>query len=199
MTGVQTCALPISKEDCELILNLNNIFGKNIGFQPIGPVGRAKDFLEKVNADINTYDKTPCPSTGLLIQPFGTAVSCCAPLSHEDYDHPLRLGNAFSEPIAEIILKWRTNPLLQTNRLWGFEPIINWLIKEQFAVDKILKDKTCQTCVALFQDSTACNIAYKNSNKFMNKLSLALSLKKYFGEEYLEEVIKKEAQRQLST
>lgn len=177
---------PFTEEDCKLILQLDQLFGRDIGFQPIGPVGRARSFVDDGAATPDSYDKSPCPSTGLLIQPFGIAVSCCAPLSHEDYDHPLRLGNAFQEPLAIIINRWRTNPLLQTIRLWGFEPVINWLEEANYPLEKILKDKSCQTCVSLIQDRNACDIAFSRASEFLHKLSLGLSLKKYFGEDEME-------------
>jgi hypothetical protein len=184
---------PFTKDDCELILKLNDLFGKNIGFQPIGPVGRAEEFIENASVSIENYEKSPCPSTGLLIQPFGTAVSCCAPLSHEDYEHPLRLGNAFTEPISSLISKWRINPLLQTIRLWGFEPVFNWLSESGYSLEDILKEKTCHTCVAIIQDKSLCEIAFNRSNEFMHKLSLALSLKQFFNERYMENAIINEA------
>lgn len=180
---------PFTEEDCHLIQNLDQLFGRDIGFQPIGPVGRAKDFVADNAASRASFDKSPCPSTGLLIQPFGIAVSCCAPLSHEDYDHPLRLGNAFTEPIADIIFRWRTNPLLQTIRLWGFEPVIQWLEDAGYPIENLIRNRTCQTCVALIQDRHACEIAYNRSNEFVHKVSLALSLKKYFGEAEMETAV----------
>lgn len=189
--------VPFTKEDCELIIELDKLFGKNIGFQPIGPVGRAHEFVSALQSTLDDYDKSPCPSTGLLIQPFGTAVSCCAPLSHEDYDHPLRLGNAFTEPMVDLINNWRTNALLQTIRMWGFEPIIKWLKNSGYPVEMILKDQACQTCVSLIQSKEACQIAFKKANEFKHKLSLAISLKEHFNENYFEDEIKEEAQNLL--
>lgn len=190
---------PFSREDVTLIIELDKLFGRNIGFQPIGPVGRAHGFTNIISATQENYDKSPCPTTGLLIQPEGFAVACCAPLSHEKYNHPLRMGNAFEEPVTELIRRWRTNALLQTIRLWGFKPVIDWLNENQLPTDYFLKDQACLICLSVMRDENARRLIQEKANLFLHKLSLAASLIKYLGEHWMEPVIMRDAEELIKT
>lgn len=189
---------PITYEEAVLIDEVHRFAGRRIGFQPIGPVGRGVDIVQLEAADDQTYDRSPCPTTGPLVQSTGLVAPCCAPLSHEEYDHPLMLGNAFEEPLVDIVERWRVHPLLQTIRLWGFEPIVGWLVKANVNWTNILSSRTCHQCVNLIREPTLANIVMDRASTLSHKVKLAIALKWYFGEDAMDRQIMKEASLALS-
>jgi hypothetical protein len=183
---------PITYPEAFLIDAVHKFAGRRMSFQPIGPVGRAAAIVQAQLATIANFDRSPCPTTGPLVQSSGVVAPCCAPLSHEEYDHPLRIGDAFKESLVDIVRKWRLNPLLQTIRLWGFDPIVEWLRGDD-AFTQILRNRQCDTCVALARDGRLMTRAAGFANRLENRIRVAQSLKVYFDESWMEESLVAEA------
>ena len=184
---------PMTYEDARLIDEVYGFAGRRIAFQPIGPVGRAADLVTAELADLTTYDRSPCPTTGPLVQPGGRVAPCCAPLSHEDGAHPMRLGNAFDEPLADIVQRWRTHPLLQTMRVFGMAPVVNWLEEAGVDTAQALRARQCDTCVALARQDDWLWLADRRARGGLHRLRLAHALETHFGETWLGEVMVAEA------
>jgi pyruvate-formate lyase-activating enzyme len=184
---------PLTYEDAAIIDKVYRIAGRRIAFQPIGPVGRAADLFEYIPT-VGHWDSTPCPSTGPLVQPGGHVAPCCAPLSHENYDHPLRLGNAFQEPLTELVTRWRLHPLLQTIRVWGFDPIIQWLVDADRSYTGILRHRTCHLCVELIRNRELCQIVMERASELVHRIKLAFALKHTFGEDWMDNELMRQAQ-----
>jgi MoaA/NifB/PqqE/SkfB family radical SAM enzyme len=189
---------PITHADAVLIDAVHRFAGRKIAFQPIGPVGRGSDLLHYIATPERDADRSPCPSTGPLVQPGGEVAPCCAPLSHEEYDHPLRLGNAFREPLAEIVTRWRVHPLLQTLRVWGFGPVFEWLAAEGGAFGHILRHRICHECVELVRDRRLCEVAMRRASEIEHRIRLAYALKQDFGEPWMDEALMREAACELA-
>ncbi|WP_437877312.1 radical SAM protein [Sorangium sp. So ce513] len=183
---------PITHDDAVLIDKVYQFAGRRIAFQPIGPVGRGNDLLQLSRVDKARYDRSPCPTTGPLVQPGGQVAPCCAPLSHEEYDHPLRLGNTQEEPLTAIVERWRIHPLLQTLRLWGFEPVIDWF-EGNARYEHILRQRMCHQCVELIRDRELCSIAMEQASRFTHRIKVAYALKTQFGEDWLDLKLRAEA------
>jgi pyruvate-formate lyase-activating enzyme len=190
--------VPITYDEAVLIDRIHEFAGRRIGFQPIGPVGRGAELVQAQHATADDYDEAPCPTTGPLVRSDGGVSPCCAPLSHEDYDHPLQLGNAFREPLAVIVGRWRVNPLLQTIRLWGFEPIVQWLRSSPRLVNS-LRSRQCDTCVAMARDRGLMLEAAAAAGRLENRIRVADALKTYFGEPWMEEALLAEADEHMRT
>lgn len=189
---------PITYEEAVLINQVYGFAGRRIGFQPIGPVGRGVDIVQLEPVDQSTYDRSPCPTTGPLVQSTGSVAPCCAPLSHENYDHPLLLGNAFEEPLVDIVERWRIHPLLQTIRLWGFEPIVGWLMEAGVNWRNLLSSRACHQCVNLIREPVLAKIAMDRASTLPHKVKLAIALKWYFGEDAMDRHVMTEASMVLS-
>jgi pyruvate-formate lyase-activating enzyme len=181
---------PLTYPEAALIDAVHKFAGRRISFQPIGPVGRGAGLVNARAATLFDYDRSACPTTGPLVQPGGGVAPCCAPLSHEAHDHPLRLGNAFREPLVDIVRRWRIHPLLQTIRLWGFEPIVEWLRHE---IGAHLRGRQCDTCVAVARDTRLMIQAARLAERLENRIQVAQALKTYFDEPWMEEALVAEA------
>jgi MoaA/NifB/PqqE/SkfB family radical SAM enzyme len=185
---------PMTQSDAVLIDEVYKFAGQRIAFQPVGPVGRAAEIFQYAPVSGDTWDHTPCPTTGPLVQSDGLVAPCCAPLSHEDYNHPLRLGNAFNEPLTTIVDRWRIHPLLQTIRLWGFEPIIRWFTESDTDYSHLLRHRTCHQCVEMIRDPKATQIAMAHANQFSHRIKLAYAILTQYDERWLDNQLRKEAQ-----
>lgn len=184
---------PLTMEDAELIQQVYKFAGREIAFQPIGPVGRAAELFQYITATQENWDTAPCPSTGPLVRSTGLVEPCCAPLSNEDFDHPLRLGNAFEESLTTIIQKWRIHPLLQTIRVWGFKPVLKWLEEADEPWNRIVRHRNCHTCVELVRNRHLCEIAMSRATDMTHRIKLAYALKQYFDEPWMDIQLRKEA------
>lgn len=188
---------PISYDEAVLIERVHRFADRRISFQPIGPVGRATSLLRAVRAPEADADLSPCPSTGPLVRTSGWVAPCCAPLSHEDHAHPLLLGNAFTEPLLTIVSRWRTHPLLQTLRLWGFKPLFEWF-RHGHAFGHVLRSRACTQCVELVRDAELCAFAMRKAGEFEHRILLASALIEYFDEHWLEDQLRAEAREMLA-
>ncbi|MBV1856445.1 radical SAM protein [Catellatospora tritici] len=184
---------PMTYPEARLIDEVRGFAGERMAFQPVGPVGRARELFEYAPVGEDSWDTTPCPSTGPLVQPGGRVAPCCAPLSHERQDHPLQLGDATREPLVDIVHRWRVHPLLQTLRLWGFGPVLGWLREGGSPYRHILRHRVCHTCVELIRDPDLCRYAMSRACEPRHRLRLAYGLRTTFGERWLAERVQAEA------
>ncbi|QPH54660.1 radical SAM protein [Pontivivens ytuae] len=184
---------PMTRDDAVLIDAVMAFAGRDVSFQPIGPVGRGSDITQSSIADAESYDRGPCPTTGPLIQWDGRVAPCCAPASHEMHDHALWLGSAHCSPIADIVRRWRIDPLLQTIRVWGFEIVRNWFAEAGVEGAHILRSRTCDTCVEMLRDPTLLAIAVERAGTLSHRVRLAYALLEEFDEPWLDELLRREA------
>ncbi|MCE7974157.1 MAG: radical SAM protein [Leptolyngbya sp. PLA1] len=189
---------PMGLEDARLIDRAHRFAGRRMAFQPIGPVGRGKLVAVSVGADSRSYAREPCPTTGLLIRADGAGAACCAPLSHEARTHPLWYGDAFREPLVRMLGRWRTDWLLQTVRLWGFELVVDWAHRDGVDVDRLLRRRACDLCVGLVTDPGVAASARARSNRLEHKVRVAAALLDHFDEPWADEALRLEAASLLS-
>lgn len=190
---------PMTYDDALLIDRVQLFAGNRIAFQPVGPVGRATEIFQYVPVQNDSWDRAPCPTTGPLVQAGGRVSPCCAPLSHEDSEHPLLLGNAFREPLVDILHRWRVHPLLQTIRLWGFAPIFEWLEDARpTSYRHILRHRACHQCIELVRDGDLLAVAMERANTMRHRVKVAFALIEYFGEHWLDAELQEEARRLLA-
>lgn len=185
---------PIGYDDALLIEEVMRFAGRNVSFQPIGPVGRGDELVESVPATAESYDQSQCPTTGPLIQWDGRVSPCCAPASHENHDHPLWIGSTHFLNITELIQKWRTDPLLQTIRVWGFGIIREWFQDAGVKNTHILTTRTCDTCVNLLRDPTLSQIALERASELSHRIRLAHALLEEFDEPWIDQLLRQEAE-----
>jgi hypothetical protein len=182
--------LPI--EDARLIADVMAFAGRRVGCQPVGPVGRGRNLFEYVPVSRRFLDTGPCPTTGPLVRAEGRVAPCCAPLSHEAFSHPLDLGNGFTDPLTDIVRRWRLNPLLQTIRLWGFAPVLDW-IEAAGHVRNFCRHRACHVCTALLADPVAAAIAAARAQAMSHRVKVAFALRQYFDEPWMDEELQQEA------
>lgn len=189
---------PISFEEAKLIWQTYQMAGRQISFQPIGPVGRGKDVAVALPVSRKQRDPTPCPSTGLLIRNDGLGAPCCAPLSHEAAESPLFMGNAFVDALGDMLTRWRLQPLLQTIRLWGFEVLEQWLAEEGIPERRHYRERVCDECVSMLTDPVTVQRLNKRASTLESRIDLAIALKRDFGETWMADALKHEAQDYLN-
>lgn len=188
----------ISYPEAELIDYVHGFAGRQIGFQPVGPVGRGAELVDAPWVSAAESDPTPCPSTGLLIQNDGAGAPCCAPLSHESRDSPMFVGNAFRDDLAGMVESWRLNPLLQTMRLWGLAPLARWLDESGHSARPFHRRQNCDECVALLGDPVRSRLLYEAASQFERRIDLAVGLQRDFGEPYMDQQLRCEARQFLA-
>ncbi len=105
------------------------------------------------------------------------------------------LGNANSDRQEDIVSRWRVHPLLQTIRLLGFGPILDWLRDE--GVDdmyrRVLRHRSCELCVQLLKDPELADWAMQHASTLTHRVKLAYALKTRFDENWLDEDLRHEA------
>lgn len=175
----------MTKEDAEIITRCHQFAGENMGFQPVGKVGRASGLVQLRRAAMLQLDRTPCPTTGPLVQPTGDVEPCCAPAAEEGYAHPMQVGNAFRDSLCKIVMRWRTHPLIQAVRLWGFGPLLEWMQAEGLPVEKLCYDRNCMTCVHLLRDRKLAEQAYRIASQPDKLMLIAAGLLDTFEEPWL--------------
>jgi hypothetical protein len=89
--------------------------------------------------------------------------------------------------------RWRVNPLLQTIRLWGFEPVVAWLSDDRPEILNHLRSRQCDTCVAVSRNRSLMERAASLANKLENRIRVAHALSTSFGEPWMEEELLTEA------
>jgi hypothetical protein len=184
---------PISFDEARLIWQTYQMAGRNMSFQPIGPVGRGKDVAVARPVGRAQRDATPCPSTGLLIRNDGSGAPCCAPLSHEAARSPLFMGNAFHDSLADMLTRWRLQPLLQTIRLWGFELLEQWLDEAGVAPRRHYRERVCDECVSMLADPALVDLLNRRASTLASRIDLAIALKRDFDEPWLADALQDEA------
>lgn len=190
---------PITYDDAVLIEHVMRFAGRDISFQPIGPVGRGGSVVADNPAGDADWDAGPCPTTGPLIQWNGRVSPCCAPASHEPHDHPLWLGDANTEPLTTIIERWRVHPLLQTIRLWGFRPLRDWFAEAGLSDGHTLRHRVCDSCVQWLRDPVLVRHAAERAAALEHRVRLAHALIEHFNEPWLDAVLRREATVYLDT
>lgn len=188
---------PMTYADAALIRDVMRFAGRNVSFQPIGPVGRGADVSESMPADGDSYDRGPCPTTGPLIQWDGRVAPCCAPASHERHDHALWMGTTRSTAIVDLIRRWRVDPLLQTIRLWGFAPLREWFAEEGVSDTHILRTRSCDSCVQMLRDPMLMEIAVRRAGMLDHRIRVAHALMVEFDEPWLDALLRQEASEYL--
>lgn len=189
----------ITHADALLIDQVMKFADRNVSFQPIGPVGRAEELVSSEISDEQSWDAGPCPTTGLLVQWDGRVAPCCAPASHESHDHPLWLGNANNMPLSTLLRQWRVHPLIQTLRVWGFQPLRDWFAEDGLLDAGILRHRVCDLCVSWLRDPVLCKHAAKRANMLDHRLKLARALLEHFDEPWIDMKLREEAQGYLAT
>jgi organic radical activating enzyme len=185
----------MTREDAEVIETCHEFAGQDISFQPISKTGRGSNLVEIRRKSRATQDTTPCPTTGPLIQRDGRVSPCCAPLSQEAAQHPLDIGNAYREPIAKLVMRWRTHPLLQAIRLWGFGVLFDWMQDAGLATEELCRDETCMTCVELAKNVELCRTALALTSRLDKRWVIARTLNEEFAEPWMEQQLHQAAER----
>lgn len=118
------------------------------------PAGRA---LEQLGLD--GYATTTDPpisactaGSSPIIFPDGKVIACIGSVIDLKSDHPLVLGNLHDEPLADILDRAETNPILHTIRVWGPRRLIALARQAGLAEhlpDHYLKDSVCYACYHL--------------------------------------------------
>lgn len=188
---------PMTLQDAQVIGTVHGFAGDRVGFQPISPVGRGNAIGLSIRRGKRDFDLDACPTTGLLIRASGSAEACCAPLSHAEVEHPLRFGNAFSDRLVDILHRWRTNPLLQTIRVWGFRPVFEWLEADGYDLSRVYNARACLQCVDLLKDPQLAQAAMRHAGSLRNRLGLAATLSEQLDEPWLDELLRAQARETL--
>lgn len=185
----------MSRGDAEIITRCHEFAGEDMGFQPVGKVGRADGLVQLRRAALPELDRTPCPTTGPLVQPNGSVEPCCAPAAEEGYEHPMQVGNAFRDSLCKIVMRWRTHPLIQAIRLWGFGPLLEWMQAEGMTVDALCHDRNCMTCVHLLRDRALAEQAYRITARPDKRILIAAALLETFNEPWMARQLELAARR----
>jgi pyruvate-formate lyase-activating enzyme len=183
----------MTRADAELIRAVQEFAGDRIAFQPVGPVGRARDFVSHAQLDEELGDPTPCPSTGPLVQLRGRVAPCCAPVSHERSEHPLIIGDASCEPLVQLVHRWRVHPLLQAMRLWGTPVLHKWLGEAGFDTSALRRERGCTSCVELIRRTELVEAAMRIASTTSNRIRIAHGLQTTFSENWLADELRREA------
>lgn len=189
---------PMTAGDAELIDNVFRFAGRKIGFQPIGPVGRAKGIPLLHLEHCATPAKDPCPTTGLLITPDGRLAPCCGPLSHSSTFGPFDFAGSPEDSIAQLLDRWRCHPLLQTIRIWGFGSVISDLERSGTPTSHLWRKRTCDQCLALIQDRDVSSALNSYGLRLRERVLVASGLQKYFGETWMADSLQQMAKETLS-
>lgn len=191
----------MTREDAELIDRVHRFAGERMAFQSIGPVGRGAELFSDVPVAVADADLGVCPTTGPLVKATGEVSPCCSSLSYATFPHPLMLGNAFTDSLAEIVTRWRVHPLLQTVRLWGFGVVLGWLREE--GVDdtyrRVLRHRACELCVQLLADPELATWATEHASTLDNRVRVAYALAEMFDEHWMDEALRDEAAAVMAT
>jgi hypothetical protein len=178
---------PLHYEEAVLIDHVRHFAEQDLQFQAISPIGRAKDLVDFPSCSAEKMDRSGCPSSCLSILANGKAAPCCGPLAMEVFDHPLIIGRIQDASLEELLLRWRTHPILQTLRLWGVSPFISWLREAGVNFHWHLANRVCFQCIALMQDARSLEIISQRSSTIEHQIKLALALHHYFDEPWLAE------------
>ncbi len=119
------------------------------------PVGRARRLV-----DNTSYPSSPCPPRAAcsmahapVILPNGNIVACFGPIVGIKSEHPLLLGNLYSEFLSEILERAEMNTLLHAIRIWGPHKIIE-MVESQANTgdlpDKYVTGSICSSCYDIF-------------------------------------------------
>lgn len=142
---------------------------KDVQFQEIALYGRASK-LKKI--------KTPkikvCEAVTPVVKIDGTIAPCCSYLVELDKSTPLHMGNFFHDEAREIYRHIKTNWLLYSIRMSGFNAIIDALQRQDLLPPTVLaNDKNmcmCTTCYQIFADSKTHDFLQDFSRKLAFRL-----------------------------
>jgi len=126
-----------------------------VGFAPVMYLGQAR---ERIAPDEFPDDNPPQPCLSLRT-PFvfsgGAVYACCGEAGNIAGEHPLFLGNVFTDGLETVIEKYDADPVLRA--LYGIGPRRIWeLLEEPLKNDReeLLLRSPCGTCRLLFEDSS---------------------------------------------
>lgn len=124
-----------------------------VGFAPVMYLGQAKDRISPEEFP-DDNPRRPCLS---LRTPFvfsgGALYACCGEAGNIPGEHPLYLGNVFTDGLLSLIEKYDTDPLLQA--VYTIGPRAMWELLEEEPGDEreaLLLRSPCGTCRLLFED-----------------------------------------------
>jgi hypothetical protein len=121
------------------------------------PTGRAQRKAHPLQYQLsNEPTVAACSMAGSpIIFPDGKVLACIGPLFSLPHQHPMLLGNAQAEPLAQIFDRAEINPLLHLIRIWGPHKLIS-LLKQNGYGDLLpsgyIVNCTCDVCFKLLSD-----------------------------------------------
>lgn len=126
-----------------------------VGFAPVMYLGQAKD---RIAPEEFPDDNPPRPCLSLRT-PFvfsgGALYACCGEAGNIPGEHPLYLGNVFTDGLLPLIEKYDTDPLL--GAVYTIGPRAMWELLEEDPRDereRLLLRSPCGTCRLLFEDAS---------------------------------------------
>lgn len=119
------------------------------------PVGRAKDAVPKEELRLNWIPEVgTCSMLRVWIaDPYGVVFACCG-TAHSDM---LVAGNAFEEPLKDIVNRANVNPLFNALAAWGGPYMLIKLLAEKGQKHYMQRSYTsaCHACHEVLQDKKA--------------------------------------------
>jgi hypothetical protein len=121
------------------------------------PVGRAGKTRRR--SDYHTAPDPPAGACSMaswpVVFPDGGVVACIGPLLTLPRTHPMYLGDLHREPLADVLDRAETNPVLHAIRSWGPGKLVAFL-KEHGASELLpseyICDCPCDVCYKLLSD-----------------------------------------------
>lgn len=121
------------------------------------PVGRV---VKHLNAfDFPGVREPPAAACSMaaspVVFPNGDVNACIGPLLTLPPGHPLYLGNLNNEPLASILDRAETNPILHTIRIWGPYKLVEFLKEHGFhslLPKEYIENCICDACYKLLAD-----------------------------------------------
>jgi MoaA/NifB/PqqE/SkfB family radical SAM enzyme len=177
----------LNHAEAEIIDRCHAFAGERIGFQRIDGVGRAEGLVPLRRVEV----QSPCPATGPIVQPDGRVAPCCANISYEQGNHPLWVGNAYREDLTDIVMRWRTHPLFQALRVWGFSAVVQWLREDGHHPGALGRGAVCSDCMLLVRDEALAAAAAQAAARLDRRIATAQALQQLFGETWMLERIER--------
>jgi hypothetical protein len=139
----------LEPEDAELVRRIHGFAGERISFQPVQARGRGRTLTRLRAPCADRSSSLLCLSQGLLIDERGIISPCGSLQANEPGDHPLRMGNAFSEPLLPALQRWRHDPVLQLLRLGSVPVLLAESNVAGLSASALQGDSDCERCVSL--------------------------------------------------
>ena len=123
------------------------------------PVGRAQNLVRNFNYHLSP--EAPVSACTMASSPIafpdGKMLACIGPIVSLPENHPLYLGNAQKESLADILDRAEVNPILHLIRVWGPYKLVA-MLKERGLSDDLPREYistcVCDICYKLFSNGT---------------------------------------------